>query len=117
MVVIGLASKTTQLEASISDYPLMFSGHAVARGGQRNLSAAQVSYVVQYGKPVHRTGITFYILRRRDIPECHRRNDTCAKLEGTVVLVGDASVITVYRNCGAYHQVRKKLKYRLCGAA
>lgn len=77
-----------------------------------------MEYVRRFGKPVHRTGVTFYILRKRDIPLEHRRNDVYAKLEGAVILVGDdGGVVTTYRNKRAYRQVRKKVKYRLPKAA
>lgn len=77
----------------------------------------EVDYIRQFGKPVHRTGVTFYVLRRCDIPRDDRRIDRFAKLEGAVILVGENEVITVYRNRSAYRQVRKKHKYRLPAVA
>ena len=78
---------------------------------------SEIHYVRHYGKPIHRTGVTFYVLRRRDIPVTNLREDRYAKLEGAVVLVGEDEVITAYRNRAAYRQIRKKHKYRLPDAA
>jgi hypothetical protein len=70
--------------------------------------------VLRFGTQVHRTGVIFFFLRKRDIPIADRSNSRYAAKEGTVVLLtGDAEVITVYRNRSAYQGIRKKLKYRL----
>lgn len=90
------------------------SKHAFQRQGQRNISDLQLSYVLQHGTPIQRSGVTFVVLRRKDIPTVDRRMDTFAKLEGTIVLVADHEVIvTVYRNPAPLPHVRKKMKYRL----
>lgn len=89
------------------------AAHAQLRLAQRNLSPAQVEYVLDHGVEMHRTGITFYVLRERDIPSAHRRDDGYAKLAGTVVLIAsDGTVITAYRQHNAPHRVSKKHKYR-----
>ncbi len=56
-----------------------------------------------------RTGITFYVLRARDLPPAHRRADAVAKLVGTTILVArDGTLITAYRR----HDACKKDAYR-----
>jgi hypothetical protein len=70
--------------------------------------------VRQFGRAFHRTGVTFYFLGRRDLPEELRRQDRYAKLEGTTLLVGsDGVLITAYRNRVACRVIKKKPKYRL----
>lgn len=89
------------------------AAHARLRLAQRNLSPAQVDYVLEHGVEVQRTGVTFYILRERDVPPAHRRCDTYAKLAGTVVLVAPhGTLVTAYRHQNAHHHVSKKRKYR-----
>lgn len=90
------------------------TAHAQLRCAQRNISPRSVEYIVEHGTRVHRTGVTFYILRGRDIPPADRRVDAYAKLEGTVLLVADdGCLLTAYRHQGAYRRVARKLKYRL----
>ena len=82
------------------------------RLAQRGISADGVRYVLEKGKPVHRAGVTHFILRRRDIPKGYLRDDRIAKLEGAVVLVHrDGTIVTIYRNRRAYHRTRIKSKY------
>lgn len=93
---------------------ITLTAHAQLRCAQRNISRRSIEYIVEHGTRIHRTGVTFYILRGRDIPSADRRMDTYAKLEGTVLLVSDdGCVLTVYRHQGAYRRVARKLKYRL----
>lgn len=77
---------------------LIHTDHAQLRETERSFLSRAVEYVVQHGTLVHRTGIEFYILRDDDLPHADRRNDTIARLRGTVVLVGrNGAVITLYR--------------------
>lgn len=90
------------------------AAHARLRVAQRNLSPEQVDYVLEHGVEVQRTGVTFYVLRERDVPPTHRRNDRYAKLAGTVLLVArGGTLVTAYRHRNAPHHVGKKCKYRL----
>lgn len=90
------------------------AAHAQLRLAQRNLSPTQVDYVLEHGVEMQRTGVTFYILRECDIPPAHRRQDTFAKLAGTVLLVAPGgTLITAYRQRDAHHRVGKKRKYRI----
>jgi len=89
------------------------SSHANGRCGQRNLSPAQVAYILAHATEVHRTGISFFILRRRDMPVADHRIDRYAKLNGAVLLVArDWTLVTAYRHPKAYRRVNKKHKYR-----
>ena len=87
------------------------SDHARLRRAQRNLRLDQLSYVLAYGVLVCRTGATFHILRHCDIDPNDLRRDDIARLEGSVVLIEDDTVITMYRNRRSYHQIHKKQKY------
>ena len=78
--------------------------HARRRMAQRNLSASDVAFALQYGQIFHRAGAILCHLRRQDIPGLLRAEARYAQLEGTTVVLSreDASVLTVYRNrrCG-----------------
>jgi hypothetical protein len=92
---------------------IQVSSHANRRCAQRNLSPAQVAYILAHATEVHRTGITFFILRRRDMPAPDRKLDRYAKLGGAVLLLAhDWTLVTAYRHPRAYHRVNKKHKYR-----
>jgi hypothetical protein len=90
------------------------TGHARQRAAQRNLALDAVRYVITYGREYHRTGVTFFVLRRRDIPREDLRLPWVARLEGAVALVArDGVVITLYRNPAAARAILRKMKYRL----
>jgi len=89
------------------------TAHARRRCAQRNLSPDAVDYVLANGAAVDRTGITFYVLRARDLPPAHRRADAVAKLVGTTILVArDGTLITAYRRHDAYRHACKKDAYQ-----
>lgn len=91
-----------------------FPDHAQQRCAQRNLSTDVLNFVKQHGQKIRRTGVVFYFLGRRDIPERLRSDDRYARLEGTILLVGpDGRLITTYRNRKAIKTIRRKTKYRL----
>lgn len=94
--------------------PVRFSCHARYRGARRNVVSDAVEYVLAHGRPVHRTGVVFYFLARRDVPPADLRLGWATRLIGTVVMVSrDGEVITIYRNRRALHSIRCKMKYRL----
>jgi hypothetical protein len=86
--------------------------HARLRGAQRNLPLDAVRYIMTYGREYRRTGVTFFVLRRRDIPREDLRLPWVARLEGAVALVaGEGVVITLYRNTTATRAILRKMKY------
>jgi hypothetical protein len=88
--------------------------HARRRGARRNVAPDAVDYVLTHGRRIQRTGVTFYFLGRRDMPEDDRRASWASRLEGTVVLLaGDGEVVTVYRNRRALRAITRKMKYML----
>jgi hypothetical protein len=83
---------------------------------QRNVSLDDLEYVLEHGKRINTTGITVYILRKRDIPHDDRNKSEITRLEGTVILTGSTQdgnleIITAYRNKGAFKAFRSKAKY------
>jgi hypothetical protein len=95
---------------------IAISKHAGLRMAQRNISLHDLEYVLEHGKRINRTGITIYILRRRDIRESDRRISEITRLEGTVVLTGFTKdhrleIITIYRNKAAFRGLLCKAKY------
>ena len=94
------------------------SEHARRRGAQSNLRASDMELVRQYGILEHRTGVRFYILRRREVERYRHVEPRLAKLHDIVMIVSsDNTVITVYRNKKALRDIRRKPKmnlYRPC---
>ena len=92
------------------------SKHAILRMAQRNISLSDLDYVLEHGERIYRTGVTIYILRRRDILQGDRKMSRITRLEGTVVLTGfmpdgRLEIITVYRNKSVFKTIRGKAKY------
>lgn len=109
---LGSCTASTSMWAAQSR-PRM-SGHARQRAAQRNLATDAVRYIMTFGRDYRRTGVTFYVLRRRDIPREDLRLPWVARLEGAVALVSsDGEVITLYRGQAAMRAIPRKMKYRL----
>ena len=69
-----------------------FSDHAALRMAQRNIRPEDAVRVLRCGREEHRTGVAFYFLGRRDVPEGLERE--LGHLVGTTLLVRGGTVIT-----------------------
>ncbi len=87
--------------------------HAQVRQAQRNVSAADVDFILEYGRRIYSGGVLHIFLGRKDIPGDVVRN--VGHLEGTVLVMDDTYdepvLITVYRNRKALKTIRSKQKY------
>jgi len=95
---------------------LNLTKHAVLRMAQRNFSPQDLEYVLEHGERINTTGVTGYILRKRDIPQSDRNKSEVTRLEGTVILTGFSQdghleIITAYRNKSAFKELRSKPRY------
>jgi hypothetical protein len=92
---------------------IQLSDHADQRCAQRNLSEAEIHFIIAYGKLERRAGIEFYQLRQKDLPYDLPANDRRRRLVGSTVLLSkdSAHVITAYRNSRAFRRDRQKSKY------
>jgi hypothetical protein len=95
---------------------LNLTQHAVLRMAQRNVSLGDLEYVLEHGERIYKTGVTIYILRKRDILQNDHKKSEITRLEGTVVLTGfsqdgNLEIITMYRNKSAFRTLRCKEKY------
>lgn len=91
------------------------SEHARQRGAQSNLRATDLELVRRYGTLEYRTGVRFYILRRRDVARYRDVEPRLVKLHDIVLIVSSdgTTVITVYRNKKALREIRRKPKMNL----
>jgi hypothetical protein len=94
---------------------LRYTTHATTRQAQRNLSRDDVAFIVAYGRRVRSGGALHIFLGRRDLPHSRDLIRRYEHLEGTVLVVDDASfapvLITAYRNRRALKAIRCKAKY------
>ena len=84
--------------------------HSQTRMAQRGISPADIAFVRDYGRLTHKTGVQFYFLGRRDIPDAMRR--AFGHLEGTTLIVAaDGRVmVTCYRDRTAIAEIKRKDK-------
>src|SRR5690349_20459468 len=72
--------------------------HAQVRQAQRNVSAADVDFILEYGRRIYSGGVLHIFLGRKDIPGDVVRN--VGHLEGTVLVMDDTYdepvLITLY---------------------
>ena len=97
---------------------MSYTSHARDRQAQRNLSAADVEFVWEYGRRYRCAGALHIFLGRRDLPEDKMLYRRFARLEGTTLVLDDSYaepvLITVYRNRRATKQIRSKARYERC---
>jgi hypothetical protein len=89
------------------------------RGAQGNLVDRDLELVRKYGVLERRTGVRFYVLRKRDVERHREAEPRLQKLHDLVVVVsrdGD-TVITVYRNSKALKKIKRKSKLQRLVAA
>lgn len=84
--------------------------HARERMVRRRVSRDDVDLAVGYGQELHVAGATFYVLRFRDLPTPLRRDPASRRAEGTVVVVTDDVIRTVYR-CRDVGALRRKPRH------
>lgn len=87
---------------------LKISHHAERRMAQRNIDIGDVALVLTFGRGFHRAGAEFQVLLRRDIPPGLEK--TLEPLVGTVVVIEDGLVLTVYTNSNAPRTIKRKPK-------
>ncbi len=94
---------------------LWYTGHAVRRQAQRNLSDQDIQFVLEHGRHMRRAGVLHISLGRRDIPSDKVTQKRFSRLEGTTIVVDDTRdetiVITAYRNRNGFKKIRAKAKY------
>ena len=80
---------------------------------QRNIKEKDVQVAMQYGEEIHRTGIVFFFLGRKNLPAIMQ--EILDYLEGTTVLFDPdtAEIITVYRNPEGLRDIKRKAKYAM----
>lgn len=94
---------------------IRYSAHAINRQAQRNLSAADVEFVMAHGRRIRCGGAIHVFLGGRDIPAEKPIAQRYGHLEGTMLVVSPLAdelfVITAYRNRRALKQLRGKARY------
>lgn len=96
---------------------MQLSHHARQRAAQRNLSPAELRYVIRHGQRFHRAGALIFFLRDRDVPQADRDDDERRRLAGTAVVLSPdgQQVITAWRNRQkGLRQIKRKGEYRVC---
>lgn len=94
---------------------LSCSTHAMHRQARRNLSDADIEFVLDYGQQMRCAGALHVFLGKRDIPADKETQRRFGHLEGTVLVLSDTAagllLITAYRNREAMKRIRSKAKY------
>lgn len=77
-----------------------YRSHTHRRMAQRNISASEIEYILDYGEYLNKAGAMFFYLRECDIPEEDQAIDRVQALIGTAVVICPETqdVLTVWRN-------------------
>jgi len=93
------------------------SHHARQQQARRNLSDADVQFVLEYGQRRFSAGAMHVFLGGRDLPKQRAIYQRFRHLEGTVLVVrvtnAELVLITVYRNRQTLKKIRAKHRYDL----
>ena len=91
------------------------SSHALHRSAQRNISDADIDFIIQNADRLHRTGVIFCQMRSRNMPEHVPGNHRAWKLIGTTIVLCKCGcyVVTLYREERAFQKDSRKSKYNL----
>lgn len=110
-------AQTPWIPAAASPLPEM-TNHATRRAAQRNLSLADICFVLHYGQVFHRAGAIHICLRRKDLPVETQHDQRLHQLVGTVLVLNrrQTHILTLYRNRqrGLRHIKRKPRAGRRC---
>jgi len=90
------------------------SKHAKERADQRNLSEEEIAFIVENGRKRHRSGVIFYQMLRKNMPDELPGNHPFRRLDGTTIVVSPCgtNVVTLYRNPKAFKRDSSKQKHR-----
>lgn len=91
-----------------------YTAHALSRSARRNLSHADVQFVIEHGRRTYVAGALHIFLAGRDIPADKATDRRFGHLEGTVLVLtadADPTLITAYRNRRGFKAVRAKATY------
>lgn len=89
------------------------SHHARQQAARRNFSETGIQFIMEHGRRQHNSGVIFFQLLKKSIPEHIAPNDPHWKLVGSTVVACACGqyVITLYKNPEAFKADRKKNKY------
>lgn len=103
--------RPSNVSRDLTEY--LLTHHAQVRAAQRNLSWADLQYVLLYGRLYYVAESITFFLGRRDIPKEDQANDMMLRLEGTAVVTAsaeDSIIITTWRNRNGTKNIRRKLR-------
>jgi hypothetical protein len=93
--------------------------HALFRQAQRNLSADDIEFVLDYGRWMRIAGAWHVFLGRRDIPRDAATARRYSRLEGTTLVIAQQAeervLLTAYRNRRALKNLRSRAGSRTVG--
>ncbi len=92
---------------------IILSEHAVQRSVQRNVSLAEITFIIEHGQLMRNAGVSFRQLREKDWPDNLPRSHGYHRLIGTTVVLCKCGlfVVTLYREEEAFRKDRRKMRY------
>ncbi len=91
--------------------------HSLMRASQRGIDSKKIKAALQFGEPVYKQGMIFYILGENNIPDMLIKEKN--QLKNTIVVVSGNSnqIITCYRSANPFRNVKIKPKQLCIGYA
>lgn len=100
------------MNISQSNNSFSHTNHSIQRSQQRGVEDNDISYILQFAKPIYKQGFKFYSLKNKSknkIPPQFKRE---ALINLVVITSGDdKTIITVYKSSNAWKRVKRKHNY------
>lgn len=90
--------------------------HYQGRRDERGLSQEIQEYILQWAKPVYRSGLINLTIRRKDLPESERHSKMALRAMGWIVVQShDGALVTTYWRQDAVGYLKRKPRNSLKG--
>lgn len=98
----------------VCKFGIHLTEHSLQRSKHRGISPDDISLAITYGDEMHKQGMTFYHMKRKNIPS-YIEKETALKIQDIVVVMdrSASTVITCYKSKNASQHLKRKQKYLL----
>jgi hypothetical protein len=91
-------------------YLVKHTRHSQTRSSQRGINNRIITLAIEYGRPILKYGLEFYVMSHKAQP--HHSEDKDIKLKNTVVILSEnGQIVTCYKGSNAFKKLQRKINY------
>lgn len=93
-------------------WSIQHTEHSRKRSSQRGISEENILLALDYGDPIFKQGLIFYVVLERNLPD-NINHAMREKINNLVIVVSPKNneIVTCYKSNHARHHIRKKNNY------